>query len=198
MGREINPTRWSDDMDVHTAINTRRSVREFSSQAIPDPVVLKLKAALRAAPSAGNLQPRRFIFVHDAERRKALGKAANGQTWISDAPVIVVACGMSDQAHKLPDFKGTTAVVDTAIAVDHLTLAAVAEGVGSCWIGAFDDAAVRQIMHVPAKAEVVALVPLGYPADPNAIRPLDELERRDEAELICDEQYVETGRRITQ
>lgn len=166
-------------MDVRTAIKTRRSVRNYAARPLPDDVLARLTAALRAAPSACNLQPWHFIFVHDEDLRRALAQASFKQSWMAEAPVIVVACGLPEQAYKHMGGHGNSADIDVAIAVDHLTLAAVAEGLGTCWIGAFDPAAARDILGLPDGVEIVGMTPLGVPdiepnPRPRSRRPLGE------------------------
>lgn len=176
-------------MDVRTAIKTRRSVRNYAARPLPDDVLARLTAALRAAPSACNLQPWHFIFVHDEDLRRALAQASFKQSWMAEAPVIVVACGLPEQAYKHMGGHGNSADIDVAIAVDHLTLAAVAEGLGTCWIGAFDEAQVKRLLGIPAGVKVVALTPLGYPASPGLNHPLGERDRKAVAEIISVDQW---------
>ena len=171
-------------MNVFEAIRTRRSVRAYSPQPIPPDVMEKMRQALRFAPSAGNLQPWHFIFVVQADLRRKLAEAANGQLWMADAPVTVVACGFPQEAFKAMGGRGSSAGVDVAIAVDHLTLAAVAEGLGTCWIGAFDEAQAKRLLGVPRRAKVVAMTPLGYPASPDMNHPLEESRRKGPAEIF--------------
>ncbi len=176
-------------MDVHEAIRTRRSVRAYADRPIPAEVMDKLRQALRFAPSACNLQPWHFIFVTQAGLRRKLGQLAFDQLWIADAPVVVVACGFPEQAYKGMGGYGNSVEIDVAIAVDHLTLAAVAEGLGTCWIGSFDEARVKELLQTPAAAKVVAMTPLGYPASPEMNRPLDEQERKPPAAIFSIDRY---------
>lgn len=176
-------------MDVHTAIKTRRSVRAYASRPVPDEVMARMRAALRSAPSACNLQPWRFILVVDSGLRQALGRIANGQLWMADAPVIVVACGYPGDAFNGMGGHGNSADLDVAIALDHLSLAAVAEGLGTCWIGAFNEAGVKELLEIPAKAKVVAMTPLGYPTSPAMNHPLADSERKPPAQIFCTDRY---------
>ena len=176
-------------MDVLEAIKTRRSVRSYSSQPIPADVMERMRQALRYAPSACNFQPWRFILVADPELRRKVAQAAHDQLWMSDAPVIVVGCALPDQAFKHMGGYGNSADVDVAIALDHLTLAAVADGLGTCWIGAFNEEKVKRLLEVPPQVKVVAMTPLGYPASPELNSPLDESRRKDAAEIFHTERY---------
>ncbi len=176
-------------MNVLEAIKTRRSVRAYSSRSIPGEVMQRMRQALRFAPSACNYQPYHFIFVVQAELRRRLGQIANDQLWIADAPVIIVACGFPEQAYKGMGGYGNSAEIDVAIVMDHLTLAAVADGLGTCWIGAFNEAGVKELLRVPAEAKVVAMTPLGYPASPDMNRPLHQSERKSFAEIFSTDCY---------
>jgi nitroreductase len=176
-------------MNVLEAIKIRRSVRAYSSKLIPADLLDRMKQALRYAPSACNLQPWRFILVTDPKLRQAVAGACNGQTWIADAPVTVVACGFPDQAYKKMGGTGNSIDIDLAIALDHLTLAAVAEGLGTCWIGAFKEPEVKHLLGVPETVKVVALTPLGFPASPDLIRPGDENRRKAATEIFSVNKY---------
>lgn len=177
-------------MDVLEAIKTRRSVRSYSSRPMPDDVMERMKQALRYAPSACNFQPWRFILVTDAELRGKVAKAAHDQLFIADAPVTVVGCGLPDQAYKGMGGYGNSTDVDVAIALDHLTLAAVAEGLGTCWIGAFDEERVKRLLDVPPSVKVVAMTPLGYPASADLNFPVDDARRKAEPVVFSTDYYV--------
>ena len=176
-------------MNVLDAIRKRRSVRSYSPQSIPDQALERMRQALRSAPSACNLQPWQFIFVTDAQLRQAVARAAHGQAWMADAPVTVVACGLPGQAYKHMGGYGNSVDVDVAIAVDHLTLAAVEEGLGTCWIGAFDEKAVKKLLDVPADVKVIAMTPLGYPSSPGLNHPLEENRRKPPEEIFSLDRY---------
>jgi len=163
-------------MDLWEAIRTRRSIRAYKLDPVPRALAEKVLEAARLAPSAANRQPWHFLVVTDAARRAAL-KEAYAKEWFYTAPVIMVACARPGAAWKRSDGVNYAAI-DVAIAFDHLTLAARAEGLGTCWIGAFKPAELRRIMELPAELEPIALTPLGYPAEDgkfNERKRLDEL-----------------------
>lgn len=176
-------------MDILEAIRNRRSVRAFADKPVPAKVMQRMRQALRYAPSACNIQPWHFVLVEDAKLRQAVATAANGQDWMAQAPVIVVACGFPDQAYKHMGGYGNSVDVDVAIAIDHLTLAAVAEGLGTCWIGAFSENKVKKLLGMPASVKIVAMTPLGYPATPDLIGPIDEKRRKGEAEIFSTDKF---------
>lgn len=176
-------------MDVHEAIRRRRSVRAYSPKPIPMDVMERLKQAMRFAPSACNYQPWHFIIVQDVQIRQDIVRESNKQKWMLDAPVFVVACGFPLQAYKAMGGYGNGADIDVTIAIDHLTLAAVNEGLGTCWIGAFDEASVKKLLGIPAQAKVVAIIPLGYPVSSELNHPLDESRRKPAAEIFSVDRY---------
>ncbi len=176
-------------MNVLEAIRTRRSVRAYAARPIPPEVLERMKAALRYAPSACNFQPWHFVLVTDAALRRKLAAACHDQMWMAQAPVIVAGCGLPASAYQKMGGAGCSVDVDLAIAIDHLTLAAVAEGLGTCWIGAFDSRAVKKLLGVPKAAKVVALTPLGYPASADLNHPCEEARRKKPAELFSTDSY---------
>lgn len=148
-------------MTVSEAIQKRFSVRQYLDKAVEPEKLQRVLEAARLAPSANNKQEWRFVVCQEERQRKALADAA-GQQFVGTAPIVIVACAAD-----------TTRVmrcgipchsIDVAIALEHIALQAVEEGLGTCWIGAFDPAAVMEIVNVAADAVVVELMPLGYPA----------------------------------
>ena len=176
-------------MNVMDAIRTRRSVRAYDPRPIPAEVMDRMKDALRLAPSACNYQPWTFVLVADAELRTRLGEASRGQLFIADAPVVVVAVGYPENAFKSMGGHGNSVDVDLAIALDHLTLAAAADGLGTCWIGAFDAAAVKRLIRAPEGSKVVALTPLGYPASKDLLHPIAPGRRKAEGDVFVENRF---------
>ncbi|NLW49383.1 MAG: nitroreductase [Candidatus Brocadiaceae bacterium] len=163
-------------MDVFEAIELRRSVRAWADRPVEDEKVRRVLEAARLAPSARNLQEWKFVVVRDAELRRQLTEAANGQAFVGDAPVVIAACATSHD-HVMscghPSF-----LVDLSIALEHIALAARAVGLGTCWVGAFSQDAVRRILGIPDSVQVVELMPLGYPAawpGPRGRKAFDEV-----------------------
>jgi nitroreductase len=167
-------------MELFEAINQRRSVRRFKSEQISESDLVRILEAAVSAPSAGNLQPWRFIIVRDAQRKIALAEAALGQSMVSQAPIVVVVCADQRRSGRYYGERGVNlfCIQDTAAAVQNLMLAAFALGLGTCWVGSFDEKKVSSILHAQNGARPVAIVPVGYPAeDPTrtARRPLSEV-----------------------
>ena len=171
-------------MTVLQAIKTRRSVRAYSPRPISDDVMQHMRDALRYAPSACNIQPWKFILVTDAKLRQDLARAAKSQMWMAEAPVTIVACGYPKLAYPRMGGKHSSLDIDIAIALDHLMLAAVAEGLGTCWIGAFFEEQVKPILSIPAEVRVIAMVPLGYPTSEGLNFPVQENQRKPESDVL--------------
>ncbi len=170
-------------MQVMQAIRERRSVRAYQDRPVPEDVLARLLEALRLAPSGGNRQLWKFVVVTDAATRTELATAARNQKFVAQAPVVIAGVGLSPDRVMSCGVPGDP--VDVAIALDHLTLAAVEEGLGTCWIGAFDQDAVRRILRIPETARVVELMALGYPADTPHPKTRKAL-----AEIICRERFA--------
>ena len=154
-------------MDVFEAIAARRSIRAFDDKPLNDDVLERILEAARLAPSGNNRQPWRYVVVGDEQMRKKLARASADQMFVAEAPVVVVACCYpappeSDRGGWMGRY-GT--LLDAAIGLDHIQLAAYALGVASCWIGSFDAEAVRKLLDVPKDIWVVGLMPLGYPSE---------------------------------
>jgi nitroreductase len=148
-------------MNVYEAIKTRKSVRKFKKQKVPEKKLTRILEAARLAPSASNRQEWRFVVVRDPQKRQALAKASMGQKFIGTAPIVLACCAKTDE-HRMGCGQ-MSYPIDIAIAVDHITLAAVEEGLGTCWIGAFSEEKVKKLLEIPDAIRVVALLPLGVP-----------------------------------
>lgn len=161
-------------MDLYDAIGQRRSVRHYEDRPIEEAKLLRVLEAARLAPSARNIQEWRFIVVRDAETRRRLSEAAKGQAFVAEAPVVIAACGT------VTDYVMTCGQaaypIDLAIGTDHLCLAAAAEGLGTCWVGAFYEQQARIVLGVPETVRIVALLAMGYPAEKPDPRPRKTLE----------------------
>ncbi|MFH1227774.1 MAG: nitroreductase family protein [Planctomycetota bacterium] len=158
-------------MDIYEAINKRQSVRKYTSDSISDDKLNRILEAVRRAPSGKNGQPWRFIVVKDDKIKKDLVFACKNQSFIADAPVIIVGCAVEEESYQKQGGYMKSWSIDLGLAFDHLMLAAVAEGLGTCWIGAFDEASVKKVLNIPDKFRIVGLTPLGVPAESPAPKP---------------------------
>ncbi len=173
-------------MNILEIIKTRRSVREFIDRKIPENAIDVLIEAIRWAPSAGNLQSRKFYFVFNEELRKKLAQAElkqNFASFITRAPLVVVACADHQLASRYGE-RGIRlySIQDTAASVQNLLLAAHDLGLGTCWVGAFKEENVKEILNLPDNLVPVAVIPVGYPAlTPKAP---DRVSRMDAVKLV--------------
>jgi len=148
-------------MNVSEAIQVRRSVRSYADREVDRGTIRELFESVRLAPSARNEQPWQFVAVTDPDRREALYRASFDQDHVADAPVVVA--GVSTATGALEGYDESTAMVNLAIALDHLSLRAAELGLGTCWIGAYDDEAVADVLEVPEAWRIVHLMTVGYP-----------------------------------
>ena len=146
-------------MSLIDFILTRRSIRRYEKKEIPEDVLAQIFEAGRQAPSAANKQPIRFIIVKDDEKKKGFSNLLFNR-FIGDAPVVIVGCADVNSL-----LTGKWATLDATIAMQNMVIAAWTLGVGSCWIGAFNEEKVKELLKIPDKWKVVALVTLGYPAE---------------------------------
>jgi nitroreductase len=163
-------------MDVLEAIRTRRSIRSYQPKEVEKEKLDQVLEAARLAPSGANRQAWKFIVVTEPGLREKLAEISRGQGFVASAPVVIAAVatdptvttGSGEPAHR----------IDISIAVDHMTLAAHALGLGTCWIGAFDQRAAERLLEVPRGAEVIVLLTLGYAAQEGVFRgrkPIEEI-----------------------
>jgi len=163
-------------MDLMEAIKTRRSIRRYKPLQVPETLLREVLNAARLAPSADNAQPWKMVVVRDELVRSKLAVACNGQKFIAQAPIVLVACGIPEDAFQTVGGYMSSHVIDATIAMDHLTLAAHSLGLGTCWIAAFKEDKVREILGIPEDVRVVALTPLGYPDETPERSPRKNLE----------------------
>lgn len=165
-------------MSFQTLIQQRYSVRAYKSDPVSDEQLGAVLEAARLAPTASNRQPFRLIVVHTEGREAELNRVYY-KDWFVQAPIVICACGVVEEAWVGEDGKDYLET-DVAIAMDHLILAASDLGLGTCWIGAFDKQAAREVLGIPEGIEPLIFTPLGVPADspkPKERRALDELVR---------------------
>jgi nitroreductase len=196
-------------MDVTDAIRKRRSIRRYRPDQIPDEVLNGLLETLRLAPSGCNTQPWKFVVVKDAETRKQLARACrwhpgrpDGQWFVAEAPVVVVACGLElesaagvyrdgelfatdastarAEVNSSPGKYWTTLLFDLAIALDHFSLAAAEQGLGTCWIAGLLEGEVKTILSIPDDVIAPLVMPVGYPVEWPAPKP-----RKPLSDIVC-------------
>jgi nitroreductase len=155
-------------MDVLEAIKGRRSVRAFDGERnVSEETVETLIDAGRWAPSAGNIQPWEFVVVREPEIKKRLSDAAYNQSFIEEAPVVIVVCASENRSSERYGHRGKTlyCIQDTAAAIQNIHLTAFSLGLGTCWVGAFKEEEASEILRIPRGIRPVALIPVGYPSE---------------------------------
>jgi nitroreductase len=169
-------------MDVFTAIHQRRSVRAYKDTEVEEDKLKKILEVARLSPSSSNRQEWKFIVVKNKETKKNLANAAMGQSFIGEAPVVIVACGTDAKSIMLCGQPAHT--VDVSIACSFMILQACELGLGTCWIGAFKEDEVKRILKIPESVRVVAMTPLGYPNQPPS-----QKNRKGLNQIVCFEKY---------
>lgn len=155
-------------MTIIEVIKKRCSVRSYRDQSVESDKLGRVLEAARLAPSASNRQEWRFVIVQDKDTRQRLMEAAKNQAFVGEAPVVIACCAKTD-GHVMTCGQ-MCYPIDIAIAIEHVALEAVEEGLGTCWIGAFYEDQVKEILGIPKDIRVVELLALGYPAKPSSGR----------------------------
>ena len=169
-------------MELMDAIRDRRSIRDYDDRPVPEDKLAKILEAARLSPSARNSQDRRFIVVRDREQRRELARAAEHQQHLAVAPVVIAAVGTNPEYH-MPN--GVAAYpVDLAIALDHATLVAVEEGLGTCWIGGFNQEIAKKALGIPGEYVIAALMTLGFPKTIPEAKPRKPVEQ-----VVCYDRF---------
>jgi nitroreductase len=164
-------------MDLFQAVRDRRSIRKYKDTPVPRELIEQALEAARLAPSWKNLQCWRFLVLTDPDRRARVLESFPddnpGKKAIATAPVVIVACAdprESDVENGIEYF-----IADTAIAFEHLCLAAHALGLGTCWMGWYDERRIKVSLGIPKEIRVVGITPLGFPDQEPKPRPRKEL-----------------------
>ena len=167
-------------MDFQELTKKRYSVRAYKPDPVEDDKLDRILEAARIAPTAANRQAFRVIVIRTEERKADL-RRVYGRDWFVQAPLVLCVCAVPSEGWVRKADGWNAAEVDATIVMSHVVLAAAAEGLGTCWIAAFDPAAAREVLGLPPEVIPSAFTPLGYAADsapPKKRRPLDELVRR--------------------
>ena len=160
-------------MDILSLLKSRRSIRLYQDKPIPQDLLSQILEAGRWAPTGANLQPWHFIVVTDQETKKEIGKVARFFFIkffpVEKAPVLLVL--------SFDKRKGKYGRYDATLAGGNMMTMATSLGLGTCWIGAFDESKLKEILGIPSNIEVIALITLGYPDEKVEIPPRVELEK---------------------
>lgn len=169
-------------MDVFEAITERKSIRKYKDIEVEDEKLQKILESARIAPSAANRQEWKFLVVKNQETRNKLVEAANGQKFVAEAPITIVAC--STESERIMPCGQHAYTVDLSIAVSFMMLEATELSLGTCWLGAYDEEKIKEILGIPEEIRVPAMFTLGYSDENPAPRP-----RKDMDDIVCYEKY---------
>lgn len=168
-------------MNFEELVTKRYSSRSYKPDQVEEEKLAKVLEAARLAPTAANRQPFQLIVIRTEGKEQELWRIYDRNWFAAEPPLVICACALPERGWERRRYDGENyAVVDVSIVVDHITLQAADIGLGTCWVGAFDPDAAREILHLPDEVEPVAFTPLGYPNDsPRAKKrkPLEELVR---------------------
>jgi nitroreductase len=170
-------------MNILRAVRERRSIRNFQKRNIPGELIDRLIEALIWAPSAGNLQARKFYFVKNEKIKNRIAAAALNQSFIAEAPMVIVGCTDSRISQKYGE-RGVNlySIQDVALSIMGMMLVAHENGLGSVWVGAFREEEIARILALPRHLRPVSIVPIGYPSKiPN---PPPRVSKKDAVEVI--------------
>jgi nitroreductase len=156
-------------LNVVEVIQKRRSVRKYLDKPVEEEKINIVLEAARLGPSAANIQPCHFIVVTDPVVRASL-REAYGAEWLQQAPVVIVVCANTKDAWKRRDGENYW-IVDGAIAMQNVVLAATELRLGTCWIAALDEGKLRKALNIPKDFKVIAMTPVGYPAEEKPAAP---------------------------
>jgi len=179
-------------MDLHEAIRAYRPCRQYQGRQIAPEKLKAVLGAARLAPSQNNLQPWRFVVVMDDEQKRLLAQAVpppRGKL-VAEAPLSIVAFSVEEDIPVTVGGYISAYPLDVAVAIEHLRLAATAEGLGTNWLVDFNADKVRHVLGVPEGIHPIAIVPIGYPVEANGGTPSSGPEgRKSPDEVIAYNSY---------
>lgn len=173
-------------MDLDTCIRKRYMCRAFQKKPVEKDKIDKLLANAYRSPSAGHLQPQEYILITDPEKKRRLAEAALNQDFIVEAPIVIVVCADTRRNVWRYRDRGRNfySIIDGAFASMIILLTAIDEGLGACFVGAFNDKEVSDVLELPTEVRPIGIIPLGYPREPS-----QRLDRRPLAEIIHSEKW---------
>jgi nitroreductase len=164
-------------MEFFKTVEDRRSMRKYAGTPVEEEKLQKIFETANKAPSGGNLQGYEIYVVRNLKQRQALVKAAWDQEFLSEAPVVLIFCSNPDRSSVKYGDRGASlySIQDATIACAYSQLAAKALGLDSVWVGAFDEKAVSEILHLPANLRPIIILPIGYAGKVPSVRPRREI-----------------------
>ena len=170
-------------MDFQELIRKRYSVRAYKPDPVEEDKLARVLEAARLAPTAANRQAFRVVVLPTKGREADL-RRVYGRDWFTQAPLVLAVCALPAEGWVRKADGWNAAEVDATIAMTHIVLAAAEEGLGTCWIAAFDPSAAREVLGLPVEVIPAAFTPLGYPADSAAPK-----KRRSQDDLVLKERW---------
>ncbi|MGB9635070.1 MAG: nitroreductase family protein [Candidatus Micrarchaeia archaeon] len=145
----------------------RKSIRLYENKDVPDDMIIDAVSTAILAPSAGNLQAWEFIIVRRTETKRAIADACYGQEFIVSAPVVVIVCANRKRSSEKYGKRGEEfySIADACIVASYFQLAVAEKGLGTVWVGAFDNDEIKSILDLPVYIEPIAVFPIGHPAE---------------------------------
>jgi len=165
-------------MEFFDAVKKRHSIRAFTSRPIEDAKIKQILDAANSAPSAKNLQSYEIFLVQDESKKRELASASLAQSFIAEAPIVLVFCANPERSGKGKRGKDLYSIQDATIAASYCQLAATALGLASVWVGAFDDKEVLKVLGNPEGLMPIAIIPIGQAAEEPEVssrRKLDDI-----------------------
>lgn len=158
-------------MEFYDVVKTRRCIRDYKPDAVPDEVLARVLEAARMSPVANAPYRVNVVVLKDPGARSLMASLCSGQKFVASAPVILVVCAENVKPNRGGYMKEYGMLVDGAILADHITLAARAENLATCWIGSFDNEGIKKFLSIPAAVNVAAVIPAGYPSSEAMFAP---------------------------
>ena len=151
-------------MEVFDCIRTRRSIRKYKDEPVPWDNIVEILQAGKYAPFAGNIMNCKFIVVKNEDKRRSIAEACFGQYWMQDAPIHIIIVGEPEKAQRYYGTRGARlyTIQGSAAAAQNMLLTANSLGLGSCWVGAFDEEEIRSLCNLPEYVNVQAIITIGY------------------------------------
>ena len=177
-------------METSECIKTRYSCRDYKTDPIPEETIKDLIELAVQAPNSGNAQDWEFIIVREGDTKRALYEATMEQKKLLEAPVSIVICSNLDIISAKYGARGANlySVQNCAAAAENLMLAAWDKGIGSCWVGAFNENEIKRALYLPVNIRPLAIITIGYPSTKG-----EKKERKDTQAIIHRENF---GRRL--
>lgn len=163
-------------MELCDILKSRRSIRAYKNESLPREKLLKVLEAARLAQSANNRQPWRFIIIQDENNKKKLAEICKGKKWVADASVILAGVAV-DTDYRMGNGRSASDI-DLSIALTHISLAAVDQSLGTCWIGSFKYDEAMEFLKIPKDNILVGFMTLGYPDEsplPKSRKSMEEI-----------------------